>query len=101
MIIALNVLICKDVGMFQHQFHRTNSRLFTEQNIFCTVQMKEISRRDQLSHRNTNVIYMMSTGFSIDIKNSAERCKETRSQRERAAVGERREMEGEKDGERI
>lgn len=37
--------------------------------------MKEINQRDQLSHRNTNIIYMMSTGFSIDIKSSAERYK--------------------------
>ncbi|KAI9514019.1 hypothetical protein NQZ68_036973 [Dissostichus eleginoides] len=52
--------------------------------------MKEISQRDQLSHRSTNTTYMMSTGFSIDIKSStaAERCKETRRQREGPAEGE-------------
>lgn len=88
--------MCKDVT----QSLGTNPRPFSEHDVLRTDPTREISRRDQLSHRNTNIIYMMSTRFSIDIKKAARG--DEGEERERGRRRRRRtdrEMEGEEDGE--
>lgn len=63
---------------------------FTARTLSVRFKWRKISRRDQLSHSNTNIVYVMSTRFSSDIMSSAARCRETRRQREESRRGRER-----------